>query len=151
MKSEKKGGLVEFHRPEIASELHVKTPLNEPVELLDIEDLYGFETLEDSDVVCRICKNKITKIEFMISVNGRHRHTFKNPTGLEFEIACYSQANGCLISGEPSMEYTWFPGFDWSFASCSQCMVHLGWFYEKRYESFLGLIRDRLEETSMSR
>jgi len=29
--------------------------------------------------------------------------------------------------GEPTPEYSWFPGFSWSMAHCRQCSRHIGW------------------------
>mmetsp|Transcript_97934 Transcript_97934/g.227093 ORF Transcript_97934/g.227093 Transcript_97934/m.227093 type:complete len:331 (-) Transcript_97934:77-1069(-) len=32
-----------------------------------------------------------------------------------------------ICRGQPTPEYSWFPGFSWSMAHCRQCGRHLGW------------------------
>lgn len=63
-----------------------------------------------------------------------------------------------VSSTEPSEEYTWFPGFHWTFASCFSCGDHLGWVFwtpSKENESqllpgwdycFISLIVTKLRE-----
>ena len=96
-------------------------------------------------LICRICKNKITSASQMINVNGQHKHNFKNPAGIRFHIGCFSSAKGCLAIGNPTSEFTWFKGFTWCFASCSKCLVHMGWYYQSPGNSFFGLILNNLE------
>jgi hypothetical protein len=50
--------------------------------------------------------------------------------------------------GEPTAEHSWFKDFTWSFTICSNCLVHLGWFYLGGSESFFGLIVDRLVDAT---
>ena len=40
---------------------------------------------------------------------------------------------------------TWFPGFRWQHASCSECHVHLGWYFDRGDEYFYGLILNRIQ------
>lgn len=83
----------------------------------------------------------------MITVNGRHHHTFVNRADLSFEIGCFSLADGCTVFGTPTLEDTWFSNYTWAYAACANCMIHLGWFYQGTGSSFFGLILDRLSET----
>lgn len=108
----------------------------------------SFIEKEKNAILCRSCKNKITSIDEMIEVNTQHKHVFKNPIGIVYHIACYLNAKGCLVVGNPTDEHTWFPGFHWRLALCSQCFSHLGWFFESSVESFFGLILDNLVEDS---
>jgi filamentous hemagglutinin family protein len=103
---------------------------------------------EKNAILCRSCKNKISSIDEMIEVNGHHRHAFKNPVGIIYQIGCYLNAKGCLVLGNPTDEYTWFPGFQWSLALCSQCFSHLGWFFQSSSDSFFGLILENLVDDS---
>ena len=103
---------------------------------------------EKSEILCRVCKNKISSLDEMVSIDGHHRHTFTNPLGIVYEIGCFSAANGCMVLGSPTLEHTWFPGFSWNFALCSQCFSHLGWYYQSAGKSFFGLILKNLLENS---
>ncbi len=96
--------------------------------------------------LCRFCGLIITFPDMQIEINGTVRHVFTNPSGIVYEISCFSSARGCVVLGEPTEEFTWFPGFLWSFAVCSQCRNHLGWFYQAGGSSFYGLVSAYLVE-----
>lgn len=81
-------------------------------------------------ILCKICQHGITSQNRKIEVNGRHQHIFSNPLGISYEIGCFSAANRCVNKGTASLEYTWFKGFIWRFALCSNCYAILGWFYQ---------------------
>ncbi len=102
------------------------------------------EKEEKKCIFCKNCNHKITTFENIIPIDGLYHHTCKNPVGLVFQIGCFKDAEGCVIYGEPTEDHTWFPGFSWSFAHCSQCNRHLGWFYQDNGRSFFGLILHNL-------
>jgi uncharacterized CHY-type Zn-finger protein len=95
---------------------------------------------EKESILCKNCKNEITSAEFTAAVHGQHAHIFKNPAGLTFHIGCFSKAWGCIIYGIPTYDFTWFTGFSWCVALCSNCFTHLGWHYQSNGASFFGLI-----------
>ncbi|MCK4836556.1 MAG: hypothetical protein KAT17_07955 [Candidatus Aminicenantes bacterium] len=103
---------------------------------------------EKNDILCRTCKNKISAIDKMIEIDGKHKHTFKNPIGIAFEIGCFLTASGCTVLGTPTLEHSWFSGLSWNFALCSHCFSHLGWYFQSSKESFFGLILENLIENS---
>ena len=107
-----------------------------------------FELYEKGSILCIKCGNSITSIEIIVSIHEAHKHTFTNPAGITYAIGCFSSVEGCVVSGEPTNEFTWFDSFKWSFASCSKCLLHLGWFYQRNDNNFFGLILDNLIETS---
>ncbi|MCP4107107.1 MAG: hypothetical protein GY749_16465 [Desulfobacteraceae bacterium] len=118
----------------------------------EIEKMLEDESLEQEKeervILCRNCKYKITSFEDIMEVEGRHMHIFSNPEGIVFQIGCFSSADGCVNRGVPTTEFTWFAGFSWRFSFCSNCYMHLGWFYQSRgTENFYGLILDRLAES----
>lgn len=94
--------------------------------------------------LCKLCRNTITSYETKINVNGHHSHSFINPAGIEYNIGCFSSASGCNAMGQPTSEFTWFPGFSWSYAICTKCMIHMGWSYQSSGSVFYGLILDNL-------
>lgn len=95
-------------------------------------------------LLCRNCSYIITLMDYKIEIDGRHRYTFKNPTGIVYTIGCFSKAVGCFNFGDPTEQYTWFPGFTWCYANCINCFMHLGWFYQSGEKYFYGLILDHL-------
>jgi hypothetical protein len=100
-------------------------------------------------ILCRQCTQLITSSDERISVDGSHEHTFANPHGVVFDIACFRSVTGCGYAGPPSEEFTWFKGFRWRIAVCGMCLTHLGWLFQSDSGySFHGLIRNRIVETS---
>jgi hypothetical protein len=104
--------------------------------------------LEAHSILCVHCGNEITTPEHVITVDGDHIHRFTNPAGVHYQVGCFSSADGCLVQGSPTLEHTWFEGFRWSFSTCSSCLLHLGWYYESKNETFFGLIIDYLVDSS---
>jgi len=111
-----------------------------------IEDETGEQISEDDEFIrCVQCLNAITKPIDRIVIGGAHGHTFANPHGILFEIACFSIADGCRYLGPGTDEFTWFKGYTWKIAVCGKCLLHLGWQYTSSDKnSFYGLIVDRL-------
>jgi hypothetical protein len=97
-------------------------------------------------VVCLACGHPITHVDAAISVAGSPVHTFMNPGGYVFEIACYREAPGTVAAGPPSAEWSWFPGHLWQIALCAACRCHVGWGFTAEGAHFFGLVRDRIGE-----
>jgi hypothetical protein len=107
------------------------------------------EADEDQEgwILCRGCRIPVTRPSERRQVEGAHLHTFANPSGIVFEIGCFSAAPGCQYVGPPSDEFTWFRGYQWRIAVCRGCLNHLGWaFTTVGGDGFHGLIVDRLLE-----
>ncbi len=100
---------------------------------------------KDEFIRCRVCNHKITTHKEKININDSHYHTFANPNGMIFDIGCYKTALGCLNTGPPTEEFSWFKGYSWQVAICASCLAHLGWvFLSANNNFFYGLIIDRL-------
>jgi hypothetical protein len=96
-------------------------------------------------IVCAACGHAITTERQRIEMHGRHEHRCVNPGGVIFHIACFRRAPGCVSHGVPTVQFTWFSGFAWSYALCAGCSTLLGWKYQGVDASpFFGLILDRL-------
>ena len=93
---------------------------------------------------CAVCLAPVTTASARFLVDGRHVHVCCNPAGLVFEIGCFSSAIGCVVTGAPSREFTWFTGYSWQVALCRCCGQHLGWRFASEAGGFWGLIMDRL-------
>ena len=99
-------------------------------------------------LLCVLCGHGVTTASARTARGGRQAHTFTNPHGFVFHIGCFATAPGCRATGEPTTEFTWFPGFAWQIAVCGGCGEHLGWLFRSASaeEAFSGLILDRLVE-----
>ncbi len=98
-------------------------------------------------LVCKLCRQRITRENSRIQINGAHKHAFFNPYGVVYEIGCFNAAMGLVRMATLSFEFTWFPGYAWQPVECRICRLHLGWLYKADdASSFFGLILDRLEE-----
>ncbi|MCY4341985.1 MAG: cereblon family protein [Gammaproteobacteria bacterium] len=138
--------------PEVADQERLEPKL---ADLLD-DDLEG--ELEDEGarrkdyIYCAVCSTVIGRRGDRAEVNGSHDHRFTNPYGLLFHVGCFSQALGCEIAGPPQRADTWFMGFQWRIANCSDCRRHLGWYFDRIAapggEFFYGLILDRIQYDS---
>lgn len=107
---------------------------------------------EELWIVCRQCEQRLTRPSERTSINGSHRHTFANPSGVVFEIGCFAMVRGCSFIGPPSYEFPWFAGHSWQIAICSTCQIHLGWLFTGQAGvQFSGLILDHLREIDAPR
>ncbi len=103
------------------------------------------DTEEGLDPVlrCAACEHPVTRPRHRVARQGAHQHTFVNPAGVVFEVACFAEAEGALALGAPTRHFTWFAAYAWRYAHCGGCGAHLGWRFEGP-EPFWGLIRPRL-------
>ncbi|MDP3478926.1 MAG: cereblon family protein [Desulfoprunum sp.] len=95
---------------------------------------------------CRRCGYRITGEDNRITINGSHTHTFFNPTGILFELACFKNAPGCSVHGQASGHFSWFAGYQWRIVLCGQCATHLGWRFESLDATFFCLIIPHLTD-----
>jgi hypothetical protein len=98
----------------------------------------------DDSLRCAACGFEIARKADRIEVSGAHEHTFVNPFGLVFELACFREAAGCMEIGDEDATFSWFPGWTWQIVMCSRCRVHLGWKFRLEADVFHGLIRTQL-------
>lgn len=47
--------------------------------------------------------------------------------GYMHDIVTVSRTTSTELTGAPSAEYSWFPGYTWTIAVCASCMAHVGW------------------------
>mgnify|MGYP006971707542 CR=1 FL=1 len=127
------------------------------LELLDSADPAGrdkpatrvrdpWDDAEGGRLLCRFCGSEVTARGWACPVQGCHEHSFVNPHGYLYRIACFRLAPGCVPWGPEIAEYSWFPGATWQIAHCAGCGSHLGWSFRTQEERFHGLIMDRLVE-----
>ena len=105
------------------------------------------EPEEEEYIICRQCRQAITRPDDRIAMQGAHRHTFANPHGVVFDIGCFKNVIGCGYAGAASDEFTWFAGYSWRICYCAMCLTHLGWIFSSTSgDVFHGLILDKLIE-----
>lgn len=96
-------------------------------------------------LLCRCCSAAITRSGEKIKVGVSHNYRFTNSADITYSIGCFRNAPGCAIAGMPTDEDSWFGGYQWQLASCSECQEHLGWYFQNtRQRFFFGLIQGRL-------
>lgn len=98
----------------------------------------------EETLICRECRQVITRPADRINIEGSFRHTFSNPHGIVYEIGCFQSIIGCGLVGPPSNEFTWFKGYNWRILICVGCHIHMGWSFSNGPDGFYGLILDRL-------
>ena len=124
----------------------LKSDRKGPAAVVDIHERPGVGEGGGRVLACAACQAGITTASARIEVGGSHEHHFTNPDGYQFHIGCFSRAPGCKGSGEPSAEFTWFPGYSWQVEGCARCGAFLGWRYRSGEHRFHGLILVRLVE-----
>lgn len=97
-------------------------------------------------IACAVCLHAVTTAAERAERAGRHAHTFANPHGFVFHVACFTSAPGCRTAGDPSAAFSWFPGYAWQVAECRGCGEHLGWLFRSEAGRFHALITSRLAE-----
>jgi hypothetical protein len=82
------------------------------------------------------------------------------PSGTSCSEKTTDETNLCgriITSGDPTEEYSWFPGFRWTVSMCCRCRQHLGWAFWRQQAGneewdieFISLIVTRLREKHLS-
>uniref|UniRef100_A0A8D2PWR6 Cereblon n=1 Tax=Zosterops lateralis melanops TaxID=1220523 RepID=A0A8D2PWR6_ZOSLA len=55
------------------------------------------------------------------------KQSYVNPHGYIHETLTVYKASNLSLSGRPSTEHSWFPGYAWTIAQCRICGSHMGW------------------------
>lgn len=93
--------------------------------------------------LCGWCHHRVASEKDRFRYEGKEEFAFSNPEGIGFVILTFSRTLGCVQSGAPTLEHTWFRGHAWSYCQCERCGLHLGWYYTGQHD-FAGLIKDRI-------
>lgn len=79
---------------------------------------------------CSRCKNQIADCSSLFAMSKHGVQTnYCNPSGFIHETnTVYSiKPDAVYHSGEPSTEFSWFPGYSWEILLCRMCQIHVGW------------------------
>jgi hypothetical protein len=104
----------------------------------------------EADWLCAWCHNRVASDKNRHLYHGKGEFIFFNPDGVLFEILTFSRTLGCVRTGEPTLEHTWFVGHAWSYCQCQGCGQHLGWYYAG-LSDFVGLIKSRIARALYTR
>ncbi|XP_045453726.1 protein cereblon-like [Melitaea cinxia] len=107
--------------------------------------------LQKSVLCCSSCAAEIARREdiFAMSSEGVHSN-YTNLGGYMHDIVTVARASNTELSGAPSTEFSWFPGYAWTIALCAACMAHVGWRFDAQRRSlrpqrFYGLCRNYVQ------
>ncbi|XP_031277762.1 uncharacterized protein LOC116136196 [Pistacia vera] len=115
-----------------------KIPVSESTrqELLEIDGVSyrlrrEIELLESFDIVqCKTCKTAIARRSDMLVMSSEGPlGAYVNPGGSVHEIMTLYKANSLALRDRACTEYSWFPGYAWTIASCGACETHMGWLF----------------------
>ncbi|XP_053977543.1 protein cereblon [Hylaeus volcanicus] len=108
--------------------------------------------VDDKIFVCCECNSYIGKRSNMFPMSKEGpQGTYCNPNGIILDTVTLYHAQGLKLSrSPPTTEYTWFPGYAWTIASCNNCGIQLGWKFTAveqhlKPRSFWGLTRKSLK------
>ncbi|KAK2534580.1 Crbn [Columba livia] len=104
-----------------------------------------------TSLCCKQCQDTeiTTKNEiFSLSLCGPMA-AYVNPHGYIHETLTVYKACNLNLSGRPSTEHSWFPGYAWTIAQCRICGNHMGWKFtatkkDLSPQKFWGLTRSAL-------
>ncbi len=120
------------------------TPFRKPSQQADRDLKINTDDSADDRILCANCLAAVTTHRAAIEVNSSFSHNCANPYGFTYRIGCFATAPGCVASGSPTSEATWFPGYAWQMANCANCFNHLGWHFLSEEDRFFGLILAQL-------
>ncbi|KAK9751385.1 Yippee zinc-binding/DNA-binding /Mis18, centromere assembly [Popillia japonica] len=100
-------------------------------------------------LICGRCSIEIANQSdvFAMSREGMQSN-YCNPGGQVYETITVSEAQNYTTVGEPSKQFTWFPGYAWTIIQCKCCTGHLGWLFTSNNhqpERFFGLAHSCLD------
>ncbi|XP_057658364.1 protein cereblon [Diorhabda carinulata] len=121
--------------------LHILS-LNSALERLKLE--YKYLKL-DRSMCCNSCGVHITDPSkvFAMSKDGIQSN-YVNPGGHVYETVTVTSAQNFKLEGQPSKQFSWFPGYAWTIMQCNSCHNHLGWQFTSntlRPRCFYGLAK----------
>ncbi|KAG4079563.1 hypothetical protein HA402_012333 [Bradysia odoriphaga] len=80
--------------------------------------------------ICKHCRSKLANFNTLFAMSKQGvQSSYCNPSGFIHETnTVYSTLhNAVYVTGRPTEEFSWFPGYSWQITSCSTCHNHLGW------------------------
>ncbi|KAL5965797.1 Protein cereblon [Taenia solium] len=109
-----------------------------------------------SELACSRCKAAISSQKNVICLSHEGSTlAYVNPHGFIFDMLTLStvRPDSVFLTGSPTAEYSWFPGYAWTIAHCGACNSHMGWRFtatsdDLRPRLFWGIKRQALVHTA---
>ena len=79
---------------------------------------------------CSSCSAPLSALASLVAMSDEGAGgAYCNPAGLVHDVLTVGEVfpNAVALEGEPSAEFSWFPGYAWTVAVCVRCRKHLGW------------------------
>ncbi|CAB3225598.1 unnamed protein product [Arctia plantaginis] len=100
---------------------------------------------------CLSCLTEITDRNHVFPMSSEGvTGNYVNLGGHVHDVLTVREVRNVNLSGLPTDEYSWFPGYAWTIATCEHCDSHVGWRFEAlkptlRPQRFYGLCRHNLQ------
>ncbi|KAL3085173.1 hypothetical protein niasHS_010242 [Heterodera schachtii] len=79
-------------------------------------------------IVCSNCAQSLCNVSDIVNLStGSNSTLFTNSHGFVHDLFTIKKVSGILLNGQPSTEFSWFPGYAWTVMQCATCGHHLGW------------------------
>jgi len=79
-------------------------------------------------LVCRACETVVARTAWVGAPDdGPAARVFFNPQGVVMKVVCLRRVAHVRAGGTPTQEFSWFPGYAWSYGMCGGCGRQLGW------------------------
>jgi len=113
-----------------------------------------YSTLKDTRFIFlfnRRCGKQLGDQQHIFSMSKEGpQGAFVNPGGHVHETLTLHKAKNLRLIGDPSTQYSWFPGYAWTIVECSGCWAHIGWKFTATSsrlvpEKFYGFSRKSIE------
>jgi len=83
-----------------------------------------------SSVYCIACHQTIANLTDVIAMSEvGPSNVFVNASGYVHDMMTVKKVWNVQLQGDPTVEHSWFPGYAWTLAHCSNCLEHVGWLY----------------------
>jgi cereblon len=118
-------------------------------EEVDTREEDEVEEEEYRRIRCRVCNNEVADPGDVFRAGEDAVQVFVNQAGYAHEVITVLDAWNVVISGRPTTEFSWFPGYAWRHVLCGGCGNHVGWLYETVVGGsprvFVGFRRDEVK------
>ena len=110
-----------------------------------------FAVAVDRGIFCARCATRVSHPDAVFRMDPRGPvAAFANPAGFLRRIVTVRVAESLTFAGDPTTNFTWFPGYAWTVALCATCGGHLGWRYDAVSGAtplrFYGLVTEAVHE-----
>ncbi|VDD88036.1 unnamed protein product [Enterobius vermicularis] len=79
-------------------------------------------------IVCKRCGTFLCSLSDIISISTEGNSAlYVNPSGYVHDMFTVSKLNSTTPQGNPSAEFSWFPGYEWTIHNCACCRNFIGW------------------------